>query len=108
MAFESRKLTAERRQRSRNKLSKVVSPHWLQRCTMLVKEPSRREIHVVCVPRFRSVVEHVPGVPWSAIRAVVHGIDVVDASNDARCQRRVIHDQLGHPIVEGSGLLRGR
>ena len=104
----SHKLTTKRRWSSRDKLGEVIPPHRLQRRAMFVEETSRCDIHVVRVPRFRPVVKHVASMPRPAIRAVIHGIEVVDASNDVRCQRRIIHDQLIHPIVEGRRLFRGR
>lgn len=75
---------------------------------MLKEETSWCEIHIVRIPRFRPVVKHVAGMPRPTIRAVVGGIKVVDTSDDGGCQRRVVHDQLVHPIVQGGRLFRRR
>lgn len=109
MASDPYQLTTKRRRRPRDELSEVVPPHRLQRRSVLEQEPSRGEEHLVCVPRRRSIVEHVAGVPRPTVRTIVHGIEVVDASDDVRRECRVVDDQSGHPGVEGRGLFgRGK
>lgn len=47
-------------------------------------------------------------MPWASICTVIHGKEVVNASDGVRRQCRVIHDQFVYPAVEGRCLLRGR
>ena len=61
-------------------------------------------IHIACVPCFRAVVEHVAGMPWPAVRAVVHAVDVADSGPEGGRLKQVVERSFVQQLHEGGML----
>jgi hypothetical protein len=84
----------------------MVCEHGHQIGCAIEKESSRRQEHVVSIPRSGSVKQRISGIEWCTKARVIGGVELVYLAQHVRCKSGVIQDQMTNEVIEQTVFLR--